>query len=488
MKCQKAKKNSSNSVSLIFKYMKMNNTIENKSVQQAALIMVLLNAFTTPLMLSATNVALPRIAEDLNLDAVMLGWIPMAFLMASAMFVLVFGRVADMVGRKRIFLIGTASVIISSLLASMATNGALLISARFLQGVSAAMLYATQIAIISSVFPPQQRGRAIGMTVSIIYLGLTCGPLLGGFLIDLYGWRASFVFHIPLAIVVFLIGLFKVPGEWSADARGEFDIKGAVLYGLSILLLCIGVSTLPETSGFLLLILGLSGVWAFIKLEKRLDHPIFDVSLFVKNRVFAFSCFASFIIYTAVFANIVLISLYLQYLKGMSATMAGAILMIQPLTMAILSPFAGRLSDNIEPRVIASIGMALTAFGLLMLGLLNAHSSISFLIGALVVTGFGFSLFSSPNANAIMSAVEKQHYGSATGSLATMRILGQMMSMALVTLVFAVVIGQVKIEPAVYQNLQQAINFCFFVSASLCIPGFIFSLVRGRMHQSVAIK
>ncbi|MFB3090056.1 MAG: MFS transporter, partial [Gammaproteobacteria bacterium] len=191
----------------------MYNPVENVSLQRAALVMVLLNAFTTPLMLSAANVALPAIAEDLKLDAVMLGWIPMAFLMASAMFVLVFGRIADMVGRKRIFLIGTVSVIVTSLLASLASNGSFLITARFLQGMSAAMLYATQIAIVTSVFPPKQRGHAIGLTVSTIYLGLTCGPLIGGLLIDLYGWRASFVFHIPLAIVVLLIGLFKVPGD-----------------------------------------------------------------------------------------------------------------------------------------------------------------------------------------------------------------------------------------------------------------------------------
>ena len=463
----------------------MDNPVGNVSLQRAALVMVLLNAFTTPLMLSATNVALPTIADDLQLDAVMLGWIPMAFLMASAMFVLIFGRIADMVGRKRIFLIGTVCVIVTSLLAATASNGAFLITARFLQGMSAAMLYATQIAIVTSVFPPKQRGHAIGLTVSTIYLGLTCGPLIGGFLIDYYGWQASFVFHIPLAIVVLLIGLFKVPGDWSADEQGAFDVKGAVLYALSIVLLCLGVSTLPNLVGCLLLIFGLSGIWAFIYLAKRTAHPIFDITLFGINRVFAFSCFASFIIYAAVFANIVLISLYLQYLKGMSATIAGVIMMIQPLTMAVFSPFMGRLSDKIEPRVIASIGMAITAFGLLMLALLNVASSISYLISALVVTGFGFSLFSSPNANAIMSAVEKSHYGSATGSIATMRILGQMTSMALVTFVFAMVIGQVKIEPSVYQSLQQAISFCFFISASLCIPGIIFSLVRGRMHQQV---
>ncbi len=466
----------------------MDNTLENATLQRAVLWMVLLNAFTTPLMLSAANVALPGIAEDLHLNAVMLGWIPMAFLMASAMFVLVFGRVADMVGRKRIFLIGTGCVIITSLLAALATSGAFLIAARFLQGVSAAMLYATQVAIISSVFPPKQRGHAIGLTVSTIYLGLTCGPLLGGFLIDLYGWRASFIFHIPLAIVVLFIGQFKVPGEWSADTSGEFDVKGSVVYGLSIVLLCLGVSALPATSGMLLLLLGFAGIWAFIVLAKRTVHPIFDVQLFSSNRVFAFSCFASFIIYTAIFANIVLISLYLQYLQGLSATMTGIIMMVQPLTMAIFSPLMGRLSDKIEPRVIASTGMLITALGLLMLGMLDSESTLGFLITALIVTGFGFSLFSSPNANAIMSAVQKQNYGSANGSLATMRILGQMTSMALVTLVFALLIGQVAIDPSVYTSLQHAISLCFFISACLCVPGFIFSLVRGRMHQSVVVK
>ena len=141
----------------------MDNIPEKVSLQRSALVMVLLNAFTTPLMLSAANVALPSIAADLKLDAVVISWIPMAFLMASAMFVLVFGRIADMVGRKRIFLIGTACVIITSVIASLATNGTFLITARFLQGMSAAMLYATQVAIISSVFPPKQRGHAIGI-------------------------------------------------------------------------------------------------------------------------------------------------------------------------------------------------------------------------------------------------------------------------------------------------------------------------------------
>lgn len=461
----------------------MSETDKLNKLQRAALAMVLLNAFTTPLMLSAVNVALPAIADDLGLDAVMLSWVPMAYLMASAMFVLVFGRLADMFGRKRIFLIGTGSVILTSLLAAFSFNGEVLVLARFLQGTSAAMLYATQVAIVSSVFPPAKRGHAIGLTVSTIYLGLTGGPLIGGFLIDEFGWRASFVFHIPLAFIVLLTGLLMVPGDWAAEERGSFDVRGAVVYSLSILLICIGVSTLPAIHSYVLLVAGVAGIGLFFVMVRRIHHPIFDVSLFFTNRVFTLSCLASYIIYTAIFANVVLISLYLQYLKGVSASVAGMIMMTQPLTMALVSPFAGRISDSIEPRVIATGGMLLTGIGLLLLAQLNGQSEMYYVIGALVITGLGFSLFSSPNANAIMGAVEKRYYGSATGSLATMRILGQMSSMALVTLVFALIIGQVEIQPSNLDDLGQAIRLVFTIAALLCVPGFIFSLVRGKMHR-----
>ena len=453
------------------------------SLQQAALAMVLLNCFTTPLMLSAVNVALPAIARDLRLNAVLLSWVPMAYLMASAMFVLIFGRLADIYGRKRIFLYGTVGVVVTSLMAGLAPNGTLLISARFLQGVCSAMLYATQMAIVSSVFPPEKRGHAIGLAVSTIYLGLTCGPLIGGYLIDWLGWRASFVFHIPLALVVLVLGMWKVHGDWSSEERGKFDTTGAVIYSLSIVGLCLGVSTLPHVTSYFFILSGCAGLWLFIRFSRSAAYPILDVKLFFTNRVFIFSCLASLIIYTATFANIVLVSLYLQYLKSMPASTAGLIMMIQPLTMAVLSPFAGRLSDRMEPRIIASAGMAVTATGLALLAGLNGMTSLYYLIGALVITGVGFSMFSSPNVNAIMGSVEKRFYGSAAGSVATVRVLGQMNSMVLVTLIFALVIGQVEIQPENYMDLQFAIRLCFAIAAGLCIPGIVFSLSRGRMHK-----
>ena len=452
-------------------------------LQKAALYMVLLNCFTTPMMLSAANVALPSIARDLNIHAVLLSWIPMAYLMASAMFVLIFGRLADMFGRKRVFIIGTISVIVTSLIAAFSVNGPMLIAARFFQGISAAMLYATQIAIVSSVFPPSKRGHAIGLTTSMIYLGLTCGPLFGGTLIDHFGWRSAFIFHIPFAIIVLCIAAMKVPGEWSSDEKGSFDITGAVIYSFSIVILCIGVSTLPHLASIAAIIIGLAGMVLFFYIARITTHPIFDVRLFFTNRIFTLSCLAAFVIYSATYANVVLISLYLQYLKGMTATTAGLIMMIQPMTMAVFSPLTGKLSDWVEPRVIATIGMVLTTGGLFMLALINGIDSLYYLIVALVITGLGFSLFSSPNSNAIMSAVEKRYYGSAAGSIATMRTLGQMNSMVLVTLVFALIIGQVEIQPENYADLQKSIQLCFTIATSLCVFGIIFSMVRGRVHS-----
>ena len=462
----------------------MKASILENPMQCITLIMILLNAFATPLMLSAVNVAIPIIANDLAVNAVLLCWIPMAYLMASAMFVLIFGRIADMIGRKKIFLIGTTSVIVTSLIAASVDSGIALIVTRFLQGVSAAMLYATQVAIISSIFPPAKRGYAIGLTVSAIYLGLTIGPLIGGYAADLYGWRASFLVHLPLAIIALTIGILYVKDEWLSDERGSFDLFGAMLYMLSILVLCFGVSYLPSALSPILIFFSLFGFIFFFLFERKHKHPIFDTTLFFTNRVFTFSCLASLIIYTATFANVVQVNLYLQYLKGFSATAAGLVVICQPITMAIFSPIAGRLSDKFEPKYLSTVGMAITCCGLIMLSNLKIDSALNYLILSLIITGFGFSLFSPPNVNAIMGSVEKKFYGSATGAMATMRIVGQMSSMVLVTLIFALIIGNVDINQENYDALENAIRIVFSISAILCIPGLYLSMARGNFIRT----
>jgi EmrB/QacA subfamily drug resistance transporter len=454
------------------------------SLQKSVLVMVLLNALSVPIMLSSVNVALPYIAADLKLSALSVSWIPTAFLMASAMFILVFGRLADMFGRKKVFLIGAVFVVFASCLAAAATGAISLLGARFLQGLGAAMLYATQMAIVSSVFPVATRGRVIGLVIAFIYIGLATGPLLGGIIVDQLGWRVNFLLQIPLAVLVFFIGVYKVEGDWAADERGSFDFTGALIYCSAIFIICIGVSFLPDPRGYVLITGGLIGVGVFFQQARLSKHPLMDVQLFFSNKTFTFSCLASLIMYSATFMNVVLLSLYLQYLKGLSPTAAGLLMMVQPLTMAIFSPLMGRLSDHTEPRILASAGMSITAMGLVLLAMLSSGSETISIVVALVVTGLGFSLFSSPNVNAIMSSVSRKHLGAAAAAVSTTRILGQLTSMVLVTLVMALNFGTAQIEPASYIELEKTISFSFYLAAAICLPGLVLSAVRGTIHKT----
>ena len=435
-----------------------------------------------PMMLSAVNVALPSMAEALQMDAVTLSWVPMSYLMASAAFVLTFGRLADLIGRKKVFSAGVAGLVLSSILAATADNAWILILYRLIQGVTAAMLYATHIAIVSSVYPPKERGRMIGLSVSIIYVGLTCGPLVGGWLTGLYGWRATFLIHVPLCAVSWLIGWLYVKEEWRADDPGDFDVVGAILYSGAIIAFMLGISWLPDVHGIGLIAVGVLGFYAFFRHQHGRAHPLIDVSLFYTNRVFTFSCIASIIMYTATFANIVLLSLYLQYLLGLTPSQAGLVLVAQPIVMALVSPLSGRLSDHKEPGLLASFGMTLTAIGLGLLATLDANSSVSTVIAFLCITGFGFSFFSSPNANAIMGSVDMRQYGAAGGAVATVRIIGQMASMAVVSMVFVLTLGAVQITPDIYPELGGAIRLSFSVAAVMCVIGIYFSYSRGKVH------
>ncbi|MGH8597644.1 MAG: MFS transporter, partial [Gammaproteobacteria bacterium] len=315
------------------------------SIQRTALVMIIMSAFALPLMLSAVNVALPAMARDLRMNAILLSWVPLAFLTASAASVLAFGRIADMFGRKRLFTLGTWGLLISSALLVVAPSAEILLGLRVLQALSAAMLYATQVAILSSIYPTEKRGAAIGMLVSAVYFGLTCGPLLGGWLIENLSWRMTFVAHAPFSLLVLAFGIPRVKGEWKAEHRGSFDWTGAGLYAGAIIALMWGASILPRLDGVALILAGAFGVALFFRQQHRAIDPLFDVSLFYTNRVFTLSSLASLLMYATTYSTLVLMSLYLQYLKGLNPTHAGLIMMVQPLLSALVSPLAGRLSD-----------------------------------------------------------------------------------------------------------------------------------------------
>ncbi len=450
------------------------------------LLVAAMASFLTPFMASGVNVALPTISRELEVGAVALGWVATAYLLAAAIVLLPVGRLADLHGRKRVFTAGVMVYTLSSLLAAISRSGAWLIAARLVEGAGAAMIFGTGTAMLTSVFPPEERGQALGINVATVYLGLSLGPSLGGFLTELLGWRSVFLVNVPLGVLILALVAWKLKGEW-AESRGEsFDLPGAVIYGLALIGLMLGLSQLPEMSGVVLILAGAAGMVLFGFWETRTASPMLNLRLFRGNRSFTFSSLAALIHYCATAGVGYLLSLYLQTVKGMSPREAGLVLIAQPVMMAVFSPLAGRLSDRVEPRIVASTGMGLTAVGLFTLTGLGEGTSLGAILFSLILLGLGFALFSSPNTNAIMSSVERRFYGVASGVVGTMRLIGQTTSMGIVTLVAALIIGRVQLTPESYPLFLDSARIDFTILAVLGVLGIFASLARGQLRRALA--
>jgi EmrB/QacA subfamily drug resistance transporter len=451
-------------------------------VKKTVLLIATLSAFLTPFMSSSINIALPSIGKEFSMSAVLLSWVATSYLLTAALFLVPFGRIADIYGIKKIFTIGILFYSLSSLMCCFSSSAFFLISYRILQGISSSMIFATGTAMVTAVFPVGERGRALGINAAAVYLGLSLGPFLGGLLTQHFGWRSVFFFNVPLGVIVIVIIFWKLKGEW-ANAKGEkFDFTGSIIYSISLTAIMYGFSQLPKLTGALLIPGGFIGILAFIKWEEKAQSPVFEINLLRTNKVFAFSNLAALINYSATFAVAFLLSLYFQYIKGFNPQIAGIILIAQPFMQSIFSPFAGKLSDKFEPRIVASIGMGLTVPCLILFAFLDNATSLIIIVANLMLLGFGFALFSSPNTNAIMSSVSKKYYGIASGSLGTMRLIGMTFSMGITMFIFALHLGNLEIVPEYYPLFLRSVKTMFIIFASLCIGGTFASLVRGKLH------
>ena len=457
--------------------------MSEKDLKRAALIVAMFASFLTPFLGSAINIALPSIGKEFQANAIALSWVATSYLLAAAIFLVPFGRAADILGRKKVFIAGLVLITISSLFCAVSSSITWLIISRVFQAIGSSMLFGTGMAIITSVFPKEERGKAMGIIVSSVYVGLSIGPFAGGLMTEYLGWRSIFYAIVPMGIVAIYITIRNLKGEW-ADAKGEkFDWTGSFIYGAALFLLIYGFSELPDKIGCVTSSSGLIILFIFIWWEGKVKDPVFDLDLFRKNITFRYSNLAALINYSATFAVAFLLSLYLQYNKGMSPRDAGIVLVIQPIVMAFLSPYFGKLSDKIDAGKVASAGMAFSTSGLILLVFLNDQTSLIYILGTLVLLGLGFAMFSSPNTNAIMSSVEKKHYGIASGSVGTMRLVGQMFSMGITMLLFSVFMGKVKIVPEYYPQFLSAMKTAFVIFAVLCFIGIFASLARGKVKS-----
>ncbi len=452
--------------------------------QFSCLAIVFTTSFMGSFLVSSVNLALPEIESEFSIDAIRLSWIVTAFLLSSAMFLLPAGGLSDIVGIKKIFKIGIVVFVISSLSASLSSNIYFLIASRFLQGIGAAFTSSTGPAILVSSFPLKYRGRVLGYSAASVYMGLAFGPFVGGFITQYAGWRALFYLATLVGLLTAILAFMYLEKEnKDSTAVKKPNFKASLLFMPGLFLMVYGASLIPSLTGWVMLFLGFIMLALFWKIESLAKTPLFNTRLFTKNKLFAFSNIAALISYSATYAIVFLLSLYLQKVKVLSPRDAGMILITQPIVMALLSPVSGRLSDKVQPRFLATFGMALCALGLFGFSFISETTPIGFIIILLFNMGLGFAMFSSPNMNTIMSSVEKQQYGVASGTAATMRVIGQMSSMIIVTLFFALFFKNEAIVNISNATFLKAVNWGFASFAFICLVGIYFSFSRGSLNR-----
>lgn len=455
-----------------------------KKEDLSILLVVAVTSFMGTFLVSAVNIALPTIERDLSLNAIELSWIITAFILAMALFMLPAGSWGDRSDNRRLFKFGLILFTFSSGICYIAPDGHWLIAARFLQGIGAAFTGTTGQAILVSSFPSERRGQVLGISVASVYAGLALGPLLGGFITLHIGWRSLFLIAAVFGLLTILISyLFLKSQESKQTSPKGGDKTGTLLFMTGLAALVYGSSLIPSAAGWGLMSGAIILLLFFWRYESKKAHPLLDTRLFSHNRLFTYSSLSALINYTATFAIIFFLSLYLQKIQGLSARDAGAVIVAQPAMMALFSPIVGKLSDKIQPRYFATTGMAMCTTGLGMLALLGPSTAIWIIVAILIWVGLGFALFSSPNMNTIMSSVERRQYGLASGLASSMRVFGQIISMSIVTLIFSLLFGSSSIEEVPNPVFLQAMRWGFIIFTLIGLPGIYFSFNRGNLKR-----
>lgn len=451
-----------------------------------SLLTVCLAQFMAPFMLTAIGVALPSLGRELGASAMQIGLVEQTYVLSLAMVMLTFGRLGDIVGQRIMFLIGLIAFTSLTLVIGFATSIGMIIGLRFFQGLGAATMLSGSMALVAAAFPAAQRARKIGLVSACTYVGLSAGPVIGGFITQHFGWRHIFFAPVPVGLAAVLICLFGMQ-EMEKNASGErMDWLGSAVYALAIGCIMTGAAHAQASFGLPLLGLGVVGLGFFLALESRCASPLLDVHLLSGNRFFTLSSLAALGNYAATFGVVFFMSLFLQYAKGLSARQAGFILLLQPLMQVVTSPLAGRLAERIDIARLATAGMLMSGVGLLLAALTLGPQTPLWLVALeLMLIGAGFGIFITPNTTAIMDSVERRQYGVASGMIGAMRTLGMATSLTTITLVFSLFMGDQAITAANLPRFLLSMKTALVVFSLFACLGLILSCSRGRRRASI---
>lgn len=433
-------------------------------------------SFFTVFAVNAVTIVIPTIAAEYHMSNIMQNWITIIFLLVVAVLSVPAGQITGKYGLRKVTIISTILFIIISIVNVLVTSQEQFLACRLILGIALAFINVTSMAMIVSAFPPEERGTALGINITGVYIGLSLSPVLGGILNYNLGWRSVVLFGVPFLFVILALLLTTIKDEWITFEGIPIDVKGALSYGVGMALFMYGFTILNTQMGMILTVLGVIILIVFAVIEMRQDHPVFDIRFF-KNHKFLSANFASLCAYLATYAVTTILNYHLQYIKGFDSQTAGLILLVAPLCQVVLAPIAGRLSDRFVPQILAAIGMALGTISLFLFSSLNSATSMTFLVAAMIIYGVGFGLFSPPNTNVIMGSVPPNDTSIASASVATMRTVGQAMSMGILTLVFAFIMGDVPIIEQYYPLLIQSCQITCIICVVLCILSVFASFV-----------
>ena len=440
------------------------------------LIICTILSFFTVFAVNAVTIVIPSIAAEYGMSNIIQNWVTIIFLLVVAVLSVPAGQISGKYGLKKVTILSIILFIIISIVNVLVTSQEQFLVCRFVLGISLAFINVTSMAMIVSVFPPEERGKALGINITGVYVGLSLSPVLGGILDYNLGWRSVVLFGVPFLFAILALLLTKIDEEWSSFENIPLDIKGSLTYAIGMVLFMYGFTILNTAMGIALTVLGIIILIGFALIELREKNPVFDIKFF-KNHKFLSANFASLCAYLATYAVTTILNYHLQYIKGFDSQTAGMILLAAPLCQVVLAPIAGRLSDKFVPQILAAIGMALGTISLFLFSSLSSTTSMEFLFVAMIIYGIGFGLFSPPNTNVIMGSVPPKDTSVASAAVATMRTVGQAMSMGILTLVFAFVMGNVPMIEQYYPLLITSCQITCLICVVLCIASVFASFV-----------
>jgi MFS family permease len=425
------------------------------------------------------NLSLVSIGAEFALGTHALAYVNTVFLLSSAVFMVPIAKIADIYGRKALFISGLVLYTVASLASYFSVSFEMLLVLRAVMGLATAALAGTAISMLTDAFGPSERGAAIGLNTASVYLGTAMGPVVGGIINDIIGWRAVFLVTIPLAAVA-LLAIWAVRPNNNVRYGKTFDLRGTILYAAAVTLTMAGLINLPNIMAAFSMATGLFVLWIFVGYEKRTEEPVLDVRIF-SNRLFSRSCLASFMINSANYAVAFLVAIYLQTIGALTSAEAGLVMFSQPLVQTSLTAYFGKLYDRVEDkRLLPTLGVAISGVGILLMMTLSTDLSLPLVVVALVFFGLGNAVFNAPNTTAIMSSVSPIDRGAASAMVAVVRQTGMMASMGIAMLVISVIMGSLDtLNPSMYGSLITVIRISFAVSAVMCLLAMLVSWFRG---------